>query len=119
VLSVNPKSLAERRADWVKVVKVWFKIADYLKDEKNLDDAAKIMAARVGLQPDEYKGLMKGTFFLGKEGNVKHFKKAEGLDSVYGSSKVVDDFNVKNSVYKAAMKVDEYLDPSLVEEAAK
>lgn len=119
LLSVNPKSLAERRADWVKVVKVWFKIADFLADEKNIDEAAKIMAARVGLQPDEYKALMKGTFFLGKDGNVKHFAKAEGLESVYGSNKIVDEFNVKNTVYKEPMKVDDYLDPSLVEEAAK
>ena len=28
LLNVNPKSLAERRADWVKVVKVWNRIAE-------------------------------------------------------------------------------------------
>ncbi len=49
-LCVNPKSLAERRADWVKVAKVWFKVADYLADPKNLDDSAKVMSARVGLR---------------------------------------------------------------------
>ena len=38
-LCVNPKSLAERRSDWVKIVKVWLKIADFLADEKNLDEA--------------------------------------------------------------------------------
>ncbi|HTM44524.1 MAG TPA: ABC transporter substrate-binding protein, partial [Polyangiaceae bacterium] len=97
LLSVNPKSLAERRADWVKVVKVWFRIADYLKDEKNIDDAAKIMAARVGLKPEEYKALMKGTAFQDMAGDVEHFKKAEGLLSVYGSNKVVDEFNLKNN----------------------
>ena len=32
VLGVNPKSLAERRADWVKVAKVWFRIADFVND---------------------------------------------------------------------------------------
>jgi NitT/TauT family transport system substrate-binding protein len=119
LLSVNPKSLAERRADWLKVVKVWFKIADYLKDPKNIDEAAKIMAARVGLKPDEYKALMKGTAFQDMAGDVEHFKKADGLLSVYGSNKVVDEFNVKNNVYKAPMKIDDYLDPSLVTEVAK
>ncbi|HVU05580.1 MAG TPA: ABC transporter substrate-binding protein [Polyangiaceae bacterium] len=116
VLAVNPKSLTEHRADWMKVVKVWMKIADFVKDEKNLDEAAKIMSARVGLTPDAYKKLMSGTAFQDLAGNVAHFKKADGLDSIYGSSKIVDDFNVKNTVYKTPMKYEEYLDPSFVTE---
>jgi NitT/TauT family transport system substrate-binding protein len=119
LLCVNPKSLAERRSDWVKVVKTWFRVADFIQDEKNLDEAAKIMAARVGLEAAAYKNLMSGTFFLGLAGNRKHFKKAEGFTSLYGSSKIVDEFNVKNGVYKQAMQYEEYFDPSLVEEAAK
>ena len=47
---MNPKSLGERRDDWKKVVKVWFRIADYLEKPANLERAAKIMAARVGMQ---------------------------------------------------------------------
>jgi len=119
VLAVNPKSLTERRADWTKVVKVWFKIATFVKDEKNLDECAKIMSARVGLTPDAYKKLMGGTAFQDLEGDVTHFKKGDGLESIYGSSKIVDDFNVKNNVYKAPMKFEEYLDPSVVGEIAK
>ena len=68
---MNPKSLGERRADWQKVVEVWFKIADFVNDPKNLDEAAKIMGARVGQSGDEYKKLMKGTAFLGLDGNLK------------------------------------------------
>ncbi len=119
VLAVNPKSLAARRVDWEKVVKVWFKVADFIKDEKNVDDAAKIMSARVGLTPDAYKLLMGGTAFQDMAGDILHFKKGDGLDSIYGSSKIVDDFNVKNAVYKAPMKYEEYLDPSLVDDASK
>ena len=119
VLAVNPKSLAERRADWTKVAKVWFRIADFVKDPKNLDEAAKIMSARVGLSADEYKKLMSGTYFLDLAGNQKHFKAADGLESIYGSGKIVDEFNVKNTVYKAPLKTEQYLDSSLVEELAK
>lgn len=118
-LVVNPKSLAERRADWVKVVKVWDRVAKYVKDEKNLEDSAKIMSARVGLTPDQYKPLMKGTRILDLTDAKKHWAKGEGLESVYGSSKIVDDFNVKNTVYKTAMPVDEYLNASLAEDALK
>jgi NitT/TauT family transport system substrate-binding protein len=41
------------------------------------------------------------------------FVKADGLASLYGSSKIVDDFNVKNSVYKQAQNIDGYIYPSL------
>jgi NitT/TauT family transport system substrate-binding protein len=119
VLAVNPKSLAERRADWTKVAKVWFRIADFVKDPKNLDEASKIMSARVGLSADEYKKLMSGTYFLDLAGNQKHFKGGDGLESIFGSSKIVDEFNVKNTVYKAPLKTQQYLDSSLVEELAK
>lgn len=117
-LCVNPKSLAERRADWKKVVKVWFRIADFLSDPANLDEAARIMAARVKLPPEEYKKLMKGTRFLDLEGNLKAWKKGDGLESVYGSSKTVDAFFTKYEMYKAKVKYEDYFDPSLVEEIA-
>jgi NitT/TauT family transport system substrate-binding protein len=119
LLCVNPKSLGERRDDWQKVVQVWFKIADFINDPKNVEEAATIMGKRVGLSADEYKKLMKGTFFLGLEGNLKAWKKAETLDSVYGSSKVTDEFFTKNKMYKAAVKYEEYLDASVVESIAK
>jgi NitT/TauT family transport system substrate-binding protein len=118
-LCVNPKSLAERRADWLKVVQVWFKIADFIKDPKNVDEAAKIMGARVKLSAEEYKKLMGGTAFLDLEGNLKAWKKGDGLDSLFGSSKAVDEFFTKNKMYKAAVKYEEFFDSSLVEEAAK
>jgi NitT/TauT family transport system substrate-binding protein len=118
-LCVNPKSLAERRADWSRVAKVWFQIADFIKDPKNVDEAAKIMGSRVKLSADEYKKLMAGTAFLDLAGNLKAFAKADTLDSVYGSSKTVDTFFTKNKMYKAAVKYEEYLDASVVEELAK
>lgn len=119
VLAVNPKSLRERHDDWMKVAKVWFKIAGFVKDEKNVDEAAKIMSARVSLTPDAYKKLMSGTAFQDLDGDMQHFKKADGLESIYGSSKIVDDFNVKNAVYKTHMKYEEYFDPSIAEMIAK
>jgi NitT/TauT family transport system substrate-binding protein len=118
-LCVSPRSLAENRAEWLKVVKVWFRVVDYVADPANLDDAAKIMSARVGLTPDVYKGLMKGTHLLNLAENQKHYAKADGFDSIYGSSKIVDEFNVKNGVYKTPMKIDDYFDSTLVDDVAK
>jgi NitT/TauT family transport system substrate-binding protein len=119
MLCVNPKSLAERRDDWSKIARVWFKIADFVKDEKNADEAAKIMAARVDLAPEEYKKLMKGTYFLDLKDNVKHFAKGESLESLFGSSKAVDAFQVENKVYKKPIKFEGFFDPSVVNDIAK
>lgn len=119
VLAVNPKSLAERQADWEKVVGVWFKIVDYIKDEKNRSDVLEIMSARVGLTPDQYAPLMKGTFLLDAEGNVKHYKVGDTLESILQSSRVVDGFNMQNSVYKTAQKPESYLNSDLVSAVLK
>jgi NitT/TauT family transport system substrate-binding protein len=119
MLAVNPKRLAEHRADWVKIAKVWDRVAKFINDPKNLDEAAGIMGARVKLPAGEYKKLMAGTHIMDLTEGKKHWAKADGLTSIYGSSKTVDEFNVKNTVYKAPEKTDTYLDPSVTEEALK
>ncbi len=115
VLAVSPSSLAARKAEWEKVIKVWYRVVDYIKDPATTDDAVKIMASRVGLGPDEYKGFINGTKILTLDEAKSHFAKGEGFDSLYGSSKISDDFNLANDVYKEAQDVDAYIDPSLSE----
>jgi NitT/TauT family transport system substrate-binding protein len=113
VLAVNPKSLAERRADWEKVVEVWFQISDFLADEKNRKEALEIMSRRVSLTPEQYAPLLGGTFLLNAEGNLKHYQPGTTLESVLFSSQVVDKFNIENGVYKVSQKAEPYLDSSL------
>ena len=119
VLVVNPTSLAAHRAEWVKLMKVWDKVVAYINDPATQPDALKIMSARVGLTPAQYKPLLKGTKLLSLEEGKKTFVKAEGFSSLYGSSYIADDFNVKNAVYKTKQPVDSYIDPSLTDEALK
>lgn len=115
VLSVSPSSLAARKDDWKKVVKVWYRVVDYLNDPATRDDAIKIMASRVGISPDEYKTFIDGTKILTLEEAKKHFAKGDGFSSVYGSSKISDDFNVANQVYGAPEDIDSYIDSSLTD----
>jgi len=58
---------------------------------------------------------LKGTKLLDVAAGKKVFKKAPGLASLYGSSTIANDFNVKNEVYKQAQDVNSYIDPSLTE----
>ena len=113
-VAVNPQSLARRKADWAKFVKVWYRISDYVRDPATQAEAVRIMAAKVGVAADEYAAAMPGTYFLSLDEAKKRFQKGDGLDSLYGSSKVADDFNVKNKVYAAPQPVDEYIDPELI-----
>jgi NitT/TauT family transport system substrate-binding protein len=118
LLYVSPESLEKRRDDWAKVVKVWYKIADYMRDEENLDDVLKILSARVKISPEEYEPLLKGTYILTLDEALKRWEKADGLGSVYGSSKVVDDFNVRFKVYEKPQDTTKYLDPGLTKALA-
>jgi NitT/TauT family transport system substrate-binding protein len=116
VLAVSPQSLAMHRAEWEKVIKVWYRVVNYIKDPKTHDDAVRIMASRVGVSPAEYQAFLQGTKILTLDEAKSHFKKGPGLDSIYGSSEIVDKFNVDNKVYKESQDVNSYIDPSLTEE---
>jgi NitT/TauT family transport system substrate-binding protein len=113
VLIVNPASLAGHRADYLKLIHVWDRVARYIDDPKTQDDAVSILAARVGLTPAQYKPLLAGTHLLDVADAKKIFVKAEGLGSLYGSSSIVDEFNVKNNVYKQPQNIDGYIYPAL------
>ncbi len=116
---VSKESLAKRPEDWKKVVQVWFKTVEFIKDEKTKAEAVKIMAGKVNVPADEYSKNLEGTHLLGAAENVKAYEKSDDLLSVFGSSKIADDFNVKHGVYKEAQNVDSYLDASIVKEVAK
>lgn len=118
LLYVSTESLETRRADWAKVVSVWYQIADFLRDEDNLDEALTILSNRVNLKPEEYEPFFKGTYILTLEEALERWEDAEGLGSVYGSSKIVDAFNVKFEVYEKPLDIGKYLDPSLTKEYA-
>ncbi|MBX2847669.1 MAG: ABC transporter substrate-binding protein [Acidiferrobacterales bacterium] len=113
VLAVSPASLAERTEDWSKVVDVWYKIVDYILDPATQDDAISIMAARVGLSAEEYKPFLSGTKILTLEEAKGFFAKGDGFGSLYGSSKISDDFNLKYDVYTEAQNLDSYIDGSI------
>ncbi len=115
VLAVSPSSLAAHKAEWAKVAKVWYRVVDYIKNPKTYDDAVRIMASRVGVDPEEYKSFIDGTKILTLDEAKQFFVKGDGFTSLYGSSKISDDFNLANDVYKEAQEIDAYIDPSITE----
>ena len=118
-LTVSPASLAAHRADYVKLVKLWDKVVAYIADPKTQADAVKIMSGRDGLKPAAYKAFLDGTHLLDLKAASAAFKKGPGLDSIYGSTKNADDFNLRNKVYKTAQPLDTYIDATVTEAAMK
>jgi NitT/TauT family transport system substrate-binding protein len=117
LVCVNPQSVKQRRADWVKVIKVWNRIVMYVRDPANKTEVVKMMAARAGVSPDEYAKFLPGTRFLTPEEALARFEKKDSLQSLFGSGKVADEFNVANKVYKDPQPVAAYIDGSLAKEA--
>ena len=113
VLAVSPTSLNANREDWGKVVEVWYRVVDYILDPATEADAVSIMAARVGLTPDQYAPLLAGTKLLTLEEAKGYFKQTEGFDSLVGSSRISDEFNRKYDVYREPQNLDAYIDASL------
>ena len=114
-LAVSKDSLAAHRDEWEKVVGVWFRTVKYIYDPATHDDAMRIMAGKVSVDPVEYSKSLSGTAILGADDNLKHLEKHAGLDSVYGSMKVSDDFYTKFQVYATHLNTDSYVTPRLVE----
>ena len=114
VLEVSPSSLSQRKDDWAKVAKVYYRCVDYLKDPKTQEDAVKIMAAKVGADPAEYAKNIPGTHFLTIPEAKAALRKGPGLDSIYGSLAVGNQFNLDNKVYKDSQPAGEYVAPSIV-----
>ena len=109
----SPSSYSTRKADWEKVVKVWYRVVEFVNNPATQPEALSIMSARVGLTPEAYAPLLMGTKILSLAEAKAAFEKADGLSSIYGSSKVADDFNIKYEVYSESQSVDSYIDPSI------
>ena len=60
VLAVNPTSYAKNKEAWAKIATIYYKCVDYLKDPATMDDAVKIMAAKVGADPADYAKNVPG-----------------------------------------------------------
>jgi NitT/TauT family transport system substrate-binding protein len=114
VIAVNPTSYAKHKDEWSKIVAIYYKCVDYLKDPKTKDDAVKIMAAKVGANADDYAKNIPGTHFLTLAEAKTAYKKGPGLDSIYGSMTIGNKFNMDNKVYKVSQKPDSYLTPAVV-----
>lgn len=113
-LTVNMTHLSTHKEEWKKIIQVWDKTVKFINDPATHDEAVKIMANKVGVDPKAYEQFIGGTHLLDLEANKKAFTKGTGFDSIYGSSYHVNEFNFKNGVYTNKVDVDGVIYPELV-----
>ena len=114
VIAVNPTSYAQHKEDWKKITEIYYKCVDYLKDPQTMDDAVKIMAAKVGADAADYAKNIPGTHFLTIAEAKTALKKSHDMLSIYGSMELSDKFYLENKVYKDSQKPSDYLVPAVV-----
>jgi len=119
LLYVSAESLEENRDEWAKVVGVWYRVVEFINDEAHFDEALQILAKRVSLKPEEYEPFFEGTYILSLQESIESWKKTDELSSIFGSSELVNTFNVEYGVYDERVDVAKYLDPSLTLEYAE
>lgn len=117
VMAVHPGIANSRRAEWIKVASVWEHVVKYIADPATQADAVNIMATRVGLSPQAYLPLLRGTHLLTLAEQKKVYEKRNSFDSLYGSSNIADSFNLSKGVYKTAQNVPGYIDASFINAA--
>ena len=121
VLTVGDESLKARRADWVKVAKVWGQVAAFIADPKTRAEAGDIMGAKVGVKGSEYLRFLPGSRLhtLAENVPVLDAAKKSDLATLLGSLVVSDQFNTAMKAYDVKLDLATMIDGSLVAEAVK
>ncbi|MCG2609359.1 ABC transporter substrate-binding protein [Acinetobacter sp. SM34] len=114
-LTVNMTHLSANKEEWKKIIQVWDKTVKFINDPATHEEAVKIMANKVGVDPKQYEQFIGGTHLLDLSANKKVFSKGTGFDSIYGSTYYVNKFNVSNGVYTTEQDADGLIVPTLVE----
>lgn len=115
-LTVNMTHLSAHKEEWKKIIQVWDKTVRFIQDPATHDEAVKIMASKVGVDPKQYAQFIGGTHLLDLESNKTVFNKGTGFDAIYGSTYHVNKFNVINGVYTTEQDADGLIVPTLVGE---
>ena len=118
VIAVNPASLAANHDAWTKVAAIYYKCVAYLMDPATRDDAIKIMAAKVGVDPAVYAKYVPGTHFETlAEAKANYKGDAGAATNIHDSMVKSDQVLIQVGAYKAnqSQKPLDYIYPDIVE----
>ena len=117
VLVANEKSLKQKRAEYLGLVRAWYDVEKFLRD--NRDEAVKIMAKVVKQTPDKYRIFLAGAHFLNEKENLDSFTDASNPRSLAAVSVPLTKFLKDKKLIKGDLNIAGAVDSSLVQEVAK
>jgi NitT/TauT family transport system substrate-binding protein len=117
LLVAQEKSLAAKRKDFIGMIKAWYDVEKFLRDSP--DEAAKIMAKVVSMDPAEYKVFLPGTRFFNEKDNLDAFGPASNGQSLLSVAPTIVKFLTENKLIEGTPSAARGLDASLVREVAK
>jgi NitT/TauT family transport system substrate-binding protein len=117
VVVVSEKSLKEKRAGYVGMIRAWYDVEKFLRD--NRDEAITIMAKVVKQTPEKYRIFLSGARFLNEKDNADAFAAASNPRSLVSASVPLLKFLKDKKLIEGDVNVAAALDGSLVQEAAK
>lgn len=116
-LVVRGEVLRARRDELVRLVRVWMEVVDFIRRDPQA--AARIMAPKVDIDPQEYVAFLKGTRFFGLEENLEAFIPGDSMASLYGSGEFIQSFLMEHGLLDRRIDISSVLDGSLVQEVAR
>ncbi|HEU5283580.1 MAG TPA: ABC transporter substrate-binding protein [Burkholderiales bacterium] len=116
LLVAQEKSIAANRKDFLGMIKAWYEAEKYIR--ANPDDAARIMAKVVSMDPAEYKVFLPGTRFFNQKDNLEAFGPASTPRSLLGVAPTIVKFLADNKLIEGKPDPARGLDASLVKEVA-
>jgi NitT/TauT family transport system substrate-binding protein len=117
VIVASEKSLKEKRADYIGLVRAWYDVEKFLRDSRN--EAVSIMAKVVKQEPDQYKIFLSGARFYNQKDNLDSFAGASNSRSLAAVSVPLIKFLKEKKLIQGDVSIAGAVDGSLVQEVAK
>ncbi len=116
LLVAQEKSLKAKRKDFLGMIRAWYDVERFIRD--NPDEATRIMAKVVGMDPKDYKVFLPGTKFFDQPANLKAFGPASDPTSLLGVAPTISKFLLDNKLMEGKVDYARGIDASLVREVA-
>jgi NitT/TauT family transport system substrate-binding protein len=116
LLVAQEKALAAKRKHFVGMIKAWYDVEKFIRE--NPEEASKIMAKVVDMNPGEYEVFLPGTRFFNQKDNLEAFGPASNPQSLLGVAPTIVRFLRENKLIEGTPVAVRGIDASLVREAA-
>lgn len=111
LLVAQQKSIAAHRQDYVGMIRAWFDAVQFIQTQPQA--AAKIMAPKVKLPPEEYVKFLSGTRFFDAKLNQQALSPGNTPISLYYSGPVISRFLISQKLLQKVPDMKVHIDTSL------